>query len=294
MADIDPDIVTLYESRSRQRCLEFALVLDAVGLRCDVLSRDGLFALAVDARDAEAAREQLNLYRREQAFLPPRVAPPMKVHDGVVVACLYGMAILLVDTLQRNQAFALDWWQAGISQAGLIRAGEWWRAVTALGLHADGVHLAGNLLFGLIFGFLLGAALGWGLALSGMLLAGALGNALNALLQPWDHTSVGASTAVFATVGMLATDAWQRRRRRIDRWVPLGGGVALLAFLGMSGERTDLLAHVAGFASGCLFGLAFAWLDRHALPARWLRHVLGLAAILVFALSWTVALRAHG
>ena len=86
-----------------------------------------------------------------------------------------------------------------MKQAGLIRAGEWWRTFTALGLHADPLHLAGNLIYGLIFGFLAGQLLGWGLAWSGLLLAGALGNLLNAFLQAPTHSSIGASTAVFAT-----------------------------------------------------------------------------------------------
>ena len=34
-----------------------------------------------------------------------------------------------------------------------------------------------------------------------MLLAGALGNALNAALQAADHTAVGASTAIFGALG---------------------------------------------------------------------------------------------
>ncbi len=294
MADPDPDIVPLYGSWSRARCLEFALVLDAVGIPCEVLKQDGRFALVVLARDAAAAREQLRLYGTEHGHQPPRVETPLRVHDGLVAACLYGVAILLFDMLQRNGAFGLDWLHAGMSQAGLIRAGEWWRIVTALALHADTLHLAGNLVFGLIFGFLLGATLGWGPALAGMLFAGALGNALNALVRAAEHASVGASTAVFAAIGILAAHAWQRRRSRINRWVPLGGGVALLAFLGMSGERTDFLAHIMGFGAGGLFGLLFALLEDRALPAPWHRHALGAAAILVFVLAWSVALWMRG
>ncbi len=294
MEDPRFEFVSLYGSRSKTRCMEFALVLDAVGIRCEVLPRDGKFALAVHARDAGCALEQLRLYRHEHRARPPRFAPRLRIHDGLACACLYGVTILLFDMLQRNQAFSVDWWGAGMSHAGLIREGEWWRAVTALALHADTLHLAGNLVFGLIFGFLAGGLLGWGLALSGMLLAGALGNALNAFVQAPGHISIGASTAVFATVGILAAYAWKRRRTRINRWVPLGGGVALLAFLGMSGERTDIFAHIAGFGSGCLFGLVFGVLESRAMLAAWHKHALGLAAFLLFALAWTQALLASG
>ncbi len=288
------ETVQLYGSRSKARCTEFALVLTAVGIRCEVQPRDGKFALLVHARDAESAREQLRLYGLEHAGRRPRFDTRLSVQDGLVAACLYGVTILLFDILQGNQALSLDWWGAGMSQAGLVRDGEWWRIVTALALHADTLHLAGNLVFGLIFGFLLGGTLGWGPALAGMLFAGALGNALNALVRAAEHASVGASTAVFAMVGILAAHAWQRRQRPINRWVPLGGGVALLAFLGMSGERTDFLAHITGFASGCLFGLVFGVLETRATLAPWHKHVLGFAAVLVFALAWTTALLARG
>ena len=45
---------------------------------------------------------------------------------------------------------------------------------------------------------------------------------------------------------------WRSRvvpwRGGVRRWAPLGGGIMLLVFLGFSGERTDIGAHVAGFA----------------------------------------------
>ncbi len=294
MEDPQFEIVSHYGSRSKKRCLEYALVLQAVGIPCEVLPRNGEYALVVQARDADRAREQLRLYLHENRARSLRFDPRFRVHNGLACACLYGVTILLIDILQQNQAFSLDWWRAGMSHAGLIREGEWWRAVTALGLHADSIHLAGNLVFGLVFGFLAGELLGWGLAWSGMLLAGALGNTLNAFVQAPDHTSIGASTAVFATLGILAPYTWKRRRAQINRWVPFGGGVALLAFLGMGGERTDIFAHVAGFASGCLFGIVFGVLDTRSLLAAWHKHTLGLAASLFFALAWTLALLARG
>jgi membrane associated rhomboid family serine protease len=294
MEDLGSEFVSLYGSRSRKRCTEYELVLLAVGIRCRVRPRDGKYALAVRARDLDRAHEQLRLYRREHRAWPPRLDPRLAVDDGLACAGLYGVTMLLTDILRENRAFGLDWWGAGLSHAGLIGDGEWWRVVTALTLHADALHLAGNLLFGLAFGFFAGGMLGWGLAWSGMLLAGALGNTLTALARAPAHTSVGASTAVFATVGILAVYAWNRRRARINRWTPLGGGVALLAFLGTQGERTDILAHVAGFGAGCLFGLAFAMLETRALLAAWHKHTLGLAALLFLALAWTQALVMRG
>jgi len=288
------EIVSLYGPRSHKRCTEYALVLKAVGIQCQVLPGDGGSHLLVHARDVDRSLEQLRLYLHENRVRPTRFDSRFRVHDGLACACLYGVTILLTDILQRDQAFSFDWWQAGMSQAGLIRDGEWWRAMTALSLHADSFHLASNLAFGLVFGFLAGELLGWGLAWFGMLLAGGLGNVLNAFFQAPGHVSIGASTAVFATLGILAAYTWKRRQTLINRWMPLGAGVALLFFLGLGGERTDIFAHVAGFASGCLFGLVFGMMETRSLLAARHRHILGLTASLFFALAWALALLARG
>ena len=288
------DPVTLYHAPTRPRCAEYALVLRAVGIACEVLPVDGGFALTVAGRDAVRGREQLGLYRAENPPRPPRPDPRHRLADGINCASLYGATILILDLMQRHQAFSLDWWEAGKAQAWLIRDGEWWRTLTALGLHADPVHLAGNLLFGIAFGFLAGQLLGWGLAWCGLLLAGALGNALNALIQPASHTSVGASTAVFAALGILAFHAWRGRQGPVNRWVPVGGGVALLAFLGMGGERTDIFAHATGFGAGGLLGVLIAQLGDRLGPL--LRHqaVLALAGLSLLVLAWVFAFIGRG
>lgn len=284
-------IVALYRSPSRQRCTEFAFVLRAVGIRSEVLPADeGGFVLAADARDEAGAREQLQLYMQEQRESAAPLASRAGIHNGLISAAIYGIIVLFTDLLARNGSFSLDWWQAGMNSSALIREGEWWRPVTSLTLHADTMHLAGNLIFGLFFGFFTGEALGWGIALAGMVFAGAIGNALNAFMHTPGHISVGASTAVFAAVGILAAYGWKRRQGLIKRWVPLGGGIALLAFLGMGGERTDVAAHFAGFAAGVLFGAIIAVAGGRELFAGWRQHVPGAAAVLLVILAWTVAL----
>lgn len=275
----------------RGRCADLALVLQAAGIGCRVEPGPGGFALLVAFEDLARARRELALYEAENpGGRTPRVDPRARLGEGFNVASLYGIAIVLLDMAQRRQALGLDWWQAGRADAGLIRAGEWWRAFTALGLHADPLHLSGNLIFGLVFGFMAGQQLGWGAAWGGLLLAGALGNGLNALVQPAGHVSVGASTAVFATLGLLAVTGWLRRGREphghLRRWLPLGAGLALLGFLGMEGENTDIFAHAAGFLAGGLFGLA---LGRDEPLGERAQTALGLGATALTALAWVVA-----
>ena len=142
--------------------------------------------------------------------------------------------------------------------------------------------------------------LGAGLAWLAIVLTGALGNLLTAWLQAPGHASIGASTALFGALGILAGFMRQRRvvpwRGGIRRWAPLSAGILLLVFLGFGGENTDVGAHVAGFAIGGLVGLALGrWGSR--LPqgpsAQW-RY--GQIAMVLLAGAWALALlaRQHG
>lgn len=288
------EVVLVYASWSPRRCDEHALMLQAMGVRSIIQPIGRAFALLVEARDAELAREQLLLYASERQTGRPRFESRLQIQDGLICASLYGLTILMFDMLSRSNAFAWNWWQAGMNRAGLVQQGEWWRIFTALTLHGDAVHLAGNLVFGLIFVFLAGGTLGWGVGWAGILLAGGLGNVLAALLRTPDYNSLGASTAVFGAVGILAAVAWKRRESRINRWAPLGGGVALLAFLGMSGERTDILAHVTGLGAGSLLGLALTALETRTWWAGWWKQGIGVAATLFLIFAWILALQTHG
>jgi rhomboid protease GluP len=175
-----------------------------------------------------------------------------------------------------------------------IIAGEWWRSVTALTLHRDFAHFLANLAFGLLFAGFLQQRLGGGVTWLGILLAGALGNFVNAwFYRSEPHSSIGASTAVFGGLGMLM--AWEF----IARWrvphtrhwwqlvVPLGGGLALLAYLGSGDEsgatRTDYMAHFWGFMWGAILGVIFALMRR---PVPMIQRVCAVIALVLPLLAW--------
>jgi hypothetical protein len=87
MEDSPFEIVSLYGPGSKKRCMEYALVLQAVGILCEVLPRDGEYALVVHGRDADRAREQLQLYQHENQASLPRFDPRLGVYDGLACAC---------------------------------------------------------------------------------------------------------------------------------------------------------------------------------------------------------------
>ena len=94
--------------------------------------------------------------------------------------------------------------------------------------------------------------LGPGVGLWLVLLAGAGGNALTAVAHRADHISVGASTATFGAIGILAALRIVGGRTGSSRrkwWVVVAAGLALLALLG-TGPHADILAHLFGFLVG--------------------------------------------
>ncbi|CAA6691617.1 MULTISPECIES: rhomboid family intramembrane serine protease [unclassified Lentimonas] len=181
----------------------------------------------------------------------------------------------------------------------MMGGGQWWRAVTALTLHADVVHLVSNLISGLGFTFFVcrffGAAAGWFL----VLLSGIAGNVLNAVVYyPEPHYSIGASTAVFGALGVLTgVGIWAAvsapdRRLSLPRWlVPLFGGLTLLGLFGVGdGEgNVDVAAHISGFLCGAVLGALGACAQRwFVLLQRWSVLVGGLALFLI-VVAWRVA-----
>jgi rhomboid protease GluP len=294
----EPVWVEVRRFTARAEAEQGALVLAAVGINCRLVTQDGAVALSVAPPDVVRARQEVDSYARENRRQSESSLPMRALIEGVDSALAYAAVLLFLYGASRREAFSLDWWSVGAAQAGLIAGGEWWRTLTALGLHADLGHLASNLAFGGLLGLLLAQLLGAGLAWLAILLGGAVGNALNALLHPATHTAVGASTAVFAALGILAALTWRRRahlwRHGLRRWLPLAAGVMLLAYLGFGGDRTDIGGHVAGFAAGTAFGVGLAYAGERVPQGVSAQRAFGIAALALFTIAWLLALGAHG
>jgi membrane associated rhomboid family serine protease len=207
----------------------------------------------------------------------------------------YWAILLFFFAAARTDFLSIDWLEIGSAQAGSIRAGDWWRIVTALFLHQSGTHLLGNLAFGTAFLLLLSQVLGRGVSALAVIAGGAVGNLLDILVRPASHTVIGASTAIFAAVGLLASLQFKSRGDRrvfstLRGWAPIGGGVMLLAFLGFGDGQTDILAHVFGFVSGAALGVVLARFDRLWLDDRHAQVRSAWAAGGIAALAWLSAI----
>jgi rhomboid protease GluP len=290
--------VEIRRARRRAEAEQLALVLAAVGIGCTLAPGSDGTGILVAWHDAERARQQLAAYEQENAPEPHPVPAPRAAGHGLTAALAYAAILLFFFGAERRDTWSLDWVTLGAADAGLIRAGEWWRTVTALTLHADHEHLFGNLIAGIGFGMLAAQLFGAGLAWLAILLTGILGNVLDAFLQAPDHAAVGASTALFGALGIVS--GYTRLRRKVPwrggirRWAPLSAGVLLLVYLGFAGERTAVGAHVAGFAVGGVLGLVLGrWGDR--LPrGPGAQLACGLLAAAILALAWLRALQGAG
>jgi len=292
--------VVVFEARRERQCTETGLVLVAVGIEHEVAYFDDRWQLRVPAASAARAAEELALYRQENRRPTGGASPLEELESGWQGVFSYAAALLVFAVLDGRGAFGRDWLAAGGLEAGRVVAGEWWRAVTALTLHVDLGHLAANLGFGGFFGLYVGRYLGAGIGWAFILAGGVAGNLLNAMIQPAPHRAIGASTAVFAALGLLAAYTWRKGFLAHTPWktriAPVIAGIALLAFTGSgAGSESgtvDIMAHLTGFVCGFVLGVlaAVVSLPRHAGAQRF-AAALAAGGLL---LAWVLALGSAG
>jgi membrane associated rhomboid family serine protease len=195
---------------------------------------------------------------------------------------------------------ASAWEDRGVAESRAILRGEWWRTVTALTLHADVSHIVANLATGLLFAAFALPRFGTGVTWLAIVLSGALGNAINAWgYRGEPHGSIGASTACFGALGILMGAElfarWREPRTR-SRWqlvLPLGAGLALLAYLGVGdeGKSVDYMAHCWGFVVGGILGMVAEAARVKQRASRSVQRAAAAAAVGSIAVAWALALR---
>lgn len=205
----------------------------------------------------------------------------------LVTTCVLGFLWLALSPAPTRIAFITHW---GTVPARLFDAdAPLWsqltelpalRLLTALFIHVDWLHLAGNLLFLMIFGLSAERALGSRRFLLLFLLGGAWANLVGALtLASTRAPIIGCSGAVSAVVGAYLA---LFPRARLGLVLPLGVYLEfvrvpaalliglwillqlLFTYIGPIFGAVVWWAHIAGF----LFGVTFAWVSREAVVRR--------------------------
>lgn len=292
--DEKPTLVGEVYRSNQKGCLHRGLVLEAAGIPYKIREESGESIIVVPTSFAVRARTEIDAYTEESQSSPPGRTTVLEQGSGWAGVFGYVIVLLLMFLLQHQGMLGENWFDSGKMHAGPVCRGEWWRTFTSLTLHSDSIHLVANIGTGGLIGLFAGRMLGSGLAWISILFAGAAGNLLNALVRDPRHTSIGASTAVFAAFGIVAAFASTRRRHaltsKLAQYTPIVGAVILLSYLGTSGERTDVFAHVAGFLAGLLLGALYGKLGDRIMMGTRTQLLFGIGAVAFLGLAWLTAL----
>ncbi len=275
-------------TRNRALLDEWSLVLSAADIAHDKSGGSGDYALMVDASSADDAVAALADYDRErrQRRRPMWPSADRSANLAWAVASAILVSQMWLGPIDHQSRAYLQ----GANRAAGVAAGELWRGATALTLHADALHAFSNAASALLFLSPLCHLLGGGTAFTLALFSGTVANLLNATLRGPPYTGIGASTAIFAAVGLLAGARWSRsdpepfwRRLR-----PLGAALGILAMLGASPE-TDVGAHTLGLIVGIGVGAAYTYLRKGPLPREG-DVAFGITGAALLVIAWVVAL----
>jgi rhomboid protease GluP len=235
--------------------MDWSLVLVSQGIEPTIESSEEVgWGLWVAEPDYAKALEALRLYQLENRrwrWQQKIFEPAGYLFDWGSLAWVAMVCLLFWFTDERAGLRA-----AGLMDRAQVLRGEWWRLFTAVWLHADLAHLAGNATFGFVLIGLAMGRYGTGTGLLAAYLAGAGGN-LTALFLSAKPPSLGASGMVMGALGLIAAQSltsWRQNPHRV-KYVLIGicGGMMLFVLLGLT-PGTDVLAHSGGFVSGLLLG----------------------------------------
>jgi membrane associated rhomboid family serine protease len=288
-------VVGLYPSRTE--AYERSLVVAAMELPHWILRQQEAFALCVDPALAAEVTVELERFEVERLARPTAAglnSAPAKHSTISLWVCGWMLAGYYAVELAGP-----GWWEdRGTAASREMMAGQWWRAFTALTLHADLGHLGANLAAGLVYAAFLLPILGSGWTWLFVLLAGGAGSWLNAWgHRDIEHLSIGASTAVFAALGILVAAQCTMRVLAVravrvrEILLPVGAGLGLLAYLGVGDQQTDYTAHFFGLMAGTPFGVAGVWLRLGQRTPAAVQALVAWAAAALLALCWAMAAR---
>ena len=241
----------------------YQLVLSSAGISHHLRKGGHGWEIRVNDSDYEKALIAIEQYLKENPELQKTEDPLyykyQRTFTGIWVSILLIACHVAIAIGDKSDLFVKTYG----SSAFHILHGELYRSVTSLMLHADPLHLLGNIAGIAIFGTAVCSIMGWGVGWLMILATGIVGNWTNALLYKTGHISVGASTAIFGAIGMLSAHQFFKKFKqpgqKIKAVLPLASGLALLGILG-SGKHSDVMAHLFGFFAGIILGSLYSLL----------------------------------
>ena len=281
-------MIELFVNLSESDANTCLLVLASAGISCQTTGQPDNWTVSVFPENSEKALEEIERYFQENREVPEREDVwsriPYKIHTGIGAA----LSLLAGHVFMIHHGGIPFFAETYGASASSILNGDIYRTVTALMIHSNSVHLAGNMASMALFFTVVCAVQGFGVGSFCILASGALGNYFTALLYRSAHLSIGASTAVFGAVGILIAhqtfSTFRIAQQRFRAWLPLGGGLCLLGLFS-EGEHTDILAHLFGMGSGVVVGCIFECLLKKP-PGHPFQYFCFSLTIAVILLSW--------
>lgn len=266
------------------------LVLKSQGIEPYIEHTGGMFRVIVEPEELERAGTILDTYYMENLPEEKSNEPeplPLTWKSATAISIMGLLAVVHLFAIYHGiHQYLIKTYGAS---ALYILQGSYYRAMTALMLHSDIEHLAGNLAGIFIFGTALFQTAGFGTGALILLFSGFFGNILNAWFVKAVHLSIGASTSVMGAAGALTAYQAVRRRKlqglNTRTLVPVAAGLAILAMLS-GGENTDVSAHLFGFLCGGVIGLVYFSFQTHPKPSVYKEHTRLAICAAAMAISW--------
>ncbi len=274
---------------------EAGLAILAAGHSYWVKPTEETYVLLVESRHAESLRREVDIAELKNRFWPPVSIDLPNQSTRKAPTVLF--ALLMVAMFALQNAFP-DLKDLGMNSSdGVFTQGEWWRIVTAITLHADLAHLAGNLMGIALFTYLSCRYMGNGLAWLLIILVAGLSNLTNAYIRLGEpFFSLGASTAVFASLGLLTgfpVGVYLKTRDPIqsrDWLIPFFGGCILFAWMGGGESPTDVTGHLLSFVYGTIAAIAVSGTSIQSKLSAFHQKLLLLLAWGLLAISWATVI----
>jgi len=285
--------VTRIAARSKKQAMDWSLVLASQGIEpvIEELSESGGWGLVIASKDSEKAFQALKQYRlenREWSWRQPLPWP--ETHFDWMSLGWAGVLVFF----HWAGSVKPELYDQGMMASKAVRGGEWWRVFTAITLHADLAHLAGNLSIGIVlFGLAMGRY-GTGTGLLAAYLAGVCGNLASLWLSSRPFHGLGASGMVMGALGLLAAQSLHPSVRaespRTRRLAGVGAAILLFILYGFS-PGTAAVAHLGGLVAGLGLGAILEWL-----PPRFARNLMlnvasGFLLLVLVTGTWWLALK---
>jgi len=291
---IEEELPPHFSTPSGQTALEWMAVISSLGGDYFTECTEGSWIIFVPVEQYSFFDRQIADYESERAIFDQHrescSCHTTVKHDRSYSALHVSLILFFIHLISGPSAMNGPLINVGLLSIAEVFNGEWWRPVTALTLHGDIGHLLSNCMFLIVFVphicYRLGATITWML----VLVSGIAGNITTCFFYDAPHRSLGASTSVFAALGILAGLAVivkLRERQTKLAYKAFIAGVAMLAITGLNPD-TDILAHIFGFAYGLVLSVMGYFLkDKLSVPAK----VVGWLVICVVpAYAWYCAI----